>query len=257
MSIYEHFRKEERSFVDKVLEWQLDVKNRYAPKLTDFLDPRERLILSQVIGNDPEVQLEFRGGTDGAERMRALLAPPYFEIKEEDFELALLSVNYPSKFVTLTHRNVLGSLMSIGLKRAKFGDIVLAKEEVQMVVAREIVDYVRLNLTSIGKATVSLDEIPFSKAIKAEKDWTEETGTVSSMRLDTVLAEIYNLSRSKASTYIQGEMAKVNWKIASQPSFEIEEQDILSLRGYGRSKIISIEGKTKKEKWRIIFGRQK
>ncbi|MGA9287164.1 MAG: RNA-binding protein, partial [Anaerobacillus sp.] len=73
MSIYEHYRPEERTFVDRVLQWQDEVQERYAPRLTDFLDPREQDMVKQIIGNHPDVGVSFSGGVEGAERQRALL----------------------------------------------------------------------------------------------------------------------------------------------------------------------------------------
>ena len=66
MSIYQHFRPEEKEFIDHALNWIEQVKDSYAPKLTDFLDPRQQQILSLLLGQDREVQIEFSGGIDGA-----------------------------------------------------------------------------------------------------------------------------------------------------------------------------------------------
>jgi RNA-binding protein YlmH len=78
--------------------------------------------------------------------------------------------------------------------------------------------------------------------------------TASSLRLDVILSSIYNISRQKAQTLIQRGLVKVNWKQVEQTSFVCEEGDVLSARGYGRSRIISIDGQTKKEKWRLTAG---
>ncbi len=257
MNLYQHFRKEEHAFIDQVLEWKQIVENQYSPKLTDFLDPREQEIVKQVIGTNGEILVDFFGGKDGLERKRALLYPTYFESNEADYNLSFFEVKYPVKFVTVDHRKVLGSMMSLGLKRSKFGDILTQDEVIQIVVAKEIADYVRMNLTAVGRATISLSEISPTDLHDVNEDWTEQTVTVSSLRLDVVLSSILNVSRQKAQSLIESGLVKVNWKKIEQSSFECKETDVLSVRGYGRSKLHSIEGKTKKEKWRIIVGRQK
>ncbi|WLR53196.1 RNA-binding protein [Bacillus tianshenii] len=254
MSIYEHFRAEEHAFIDQVLEWREQVLSQYALKLTDFLDPREQHIMKTVIGHDEEVRLAFFGGSEQAERKRAILYPPYFEPSEDDFECTLFEINYPQKFITIEHPKVLGSVMSLGLKRSKFGDIPTDGENFQLVVAAEIADYVRMNLTSVGKATIELIERPFSQVINQVDEWKEGSGTVSSMRLDAVLAEIHSMSRQKVLSLIQNGMAKVNFKVVERPDYGCEEGDLFSLRGHGRSKLIEIGGKTKKNKWRITYG---
>ncbi|WP_347550419.1 RNA-binding protein [Pseudalkalibacillus hwajinpoensis] len=253
MSIYEHYRPEERTFVDRVLEWQDEVQERYVPKLTDFLDPREQDIVKLIIGNHPDVRLFFSGGVAGTERQRALLVPPYLEVSPEDFELTAFEITYPAKFVSLTHPDLLGAMMGLGLKRDKFGDIIVQESSAHLIVAKEIADFVKMNLNQAGKASISPEEIPLSHVHVHEAKWEEQTGTVSSLRLDAVLAEVYNISRSRVATMIEHERAKLNWKVVNQPSSEVGAGDYLSLRGSGRSKIVSIDGKTKRDKWRITY----
>ncbi|MCH1623858.1 RNA-binding protein [Fredinandcohnia quinoae] len=256
MNLYQHFRKEEHAFIDQVLEWKDVVDIQYRPKLTDFLDPREQEIVKQVIGHNGDVLVDFLGGNPTAERKRALLFPQYYQPTDDDFMLTYLEIHYPVKFVSIDHRKVLGTLMSLGLKRGKFGDILTNEELMQFIAANEIADYLMLNLQSIGKATVSLRKISKEDLIEEIEEWTEQVTTVSSLRLDVVLAAIYNLSRQKVQTIIQNGLVKVNWKITDQSSFECREDDVLSVRGFGRSRIHMIEGKTKRDKWRIKIGRQ-
>lgn len=109
MSIYQHYRPEEHDFIDQVLEWKEVVITQYAPKLTDFLDPREQEIVRKVIGKNEDVLLAFHGGAKNAERQRALLYPSYFVPSEEDFQLKGYTLSYPDKFVQIEHRQVLGS----------------------------------------------------------------------------------------------------------------------------------------------------
>ncbi|HZG61168.1 MAG TPA: RNA-binding protein [Anoxybacillus sp.] len=257
MNLYQHFRKEEHHFLDQVLQWRESVKTWYAPKLTDFLDPREQEIVRLVIGNDPEVKLSFYGGAPFVERKRALLYPEYFEPKQEEFELTLFEIKYPHKFVSLEHRQVLGSLMSLGLKRAKFGDILIKEERIQFIVAKDVASYIQLNFDMVGKTKISLEELTLDNIVQLEEQWLEETITVSSLRLDAVLAQTFHVSRQKVQLLIENGLVKVNWKITEEPHFECKEGDTLSARGFGRCKIFSIDGKTKKEKWRVRIGKQK
>jgi RNA-binding protein YlmH len=257
MSIYQHFRPEEREFIDQVINWKEYVEQNYAPKLTDFLDPREQQILATVIGKHTDVKWELFGGVPRAERKRALLFPEYLEAKDEDFQVKLFGIDYAKKFVNIEHRQVLGSLMSLGLKRGKFGDILIDGDDVQFFAADEVADYIRLQLESIGRASIGLSELPLDKAVDIADDWNEVTTTVSSMRLDTVMSALFNLSRQKSQLLIQHGQVKVNWTAIENTAFECGEGDIISARGYGRAKIITIEGKTKKDKYRVIAGRKK
>ncbi|PMC38359.1 RNA-binding protein [Bacillus sp. UMB0899] len=255
--IYQHFRHEERQFIDQVIEWKENVLNQYSPKLTDFLDPREQEIVSSVIGEHLDVRVTFSGGVDDTERKRALLYPDYYEVKEEDFQLALFEVQYASKFITLQHRQVLGSLMSLGLKRNKFGDIRFYNDMVHFICASEISDYLFANFNEIGRAKISLKNLDVHSFIPNKEDVQEMVTTVSSLRLDVVGAAIYNLSRQKIQPLITNGHVKVNWKVVDSASFECREGDTLSIRGYGRSKLTSIEGRTKKDRVRVVISKQK
>ncbi|MBB6443762.1 YlmH family RNA-binding protein [Bacillus benzoevorans] len=257
MSIYQHFRPEEKEFIDQVLNWKEYVEQSYSPKLTDFLDPREQQILKMIIGEQGEVLYAFSGGMDFTERNRALIFPDYYQPQADDFHITLFEVEFAKKFLSLTHPQVLGSLMGIGLKRGKFGDIMIVGDRVQFYCAQEVSEYVRLELHSVGKAAVILEEKPLTEGLPPEEVWTEQTVTVSSLRIDAVISAIFQLSRQKSQTLIQSGFVKVNWTVNENPSFECGESDTISVRKYGRAKILSIDGKTKKDKWKITAGRQK
>ncbi|CAH2713337.1 hypothetical protein BACCIP111895_00472 [Neobacillus rhizosphaerae] len=257
MNIYQHFRPEEREFIDQVLQWKNYVEAQYTPKLTDFLDPREQHILKMLIGENGDVNFQLFGGSLNVERKRALLYPDYLITNEDEFQISLFEINYPTKFVTIEHRQVLGTLMSLGLKRGKFGDILIKDGRIQFFAAKEVIEYIKSNVESIGKAGVKLVETSLGEAISAKELWEENDLTVASLRLDTVISGIYHISRQKSQTFIQQGLVKVNWTLSENPAFHCEISDMISVRGYGRAKIIGIDGKTKKEKWRIIVGKQK
>jgi RNA-binding protein YlmH len=257
MNIYQHFRPEEREYIDQVLNWKDYVETHYIPKLTDFLDPREQHILKMLIGEHGEAKYQLFGGSPSVERKRALIFPEYLTANEEEFQINLFEIVYPAKFITIEHRQVLGTLMSLGLKRGKFGDILIKDSKCQFFAAKEIRDYIKSNVESIGRAGVKLVESDIGNAISTSELWEESDLTISSLRLDTVISGIYHISRQKSQLFIGQGLVKVNWMQTENPSFECAISDMISVRGYGRARILSIDGKTKKEKWRINVGKQK
>jgi RNA-binding protein YlmH len=257
MNIYQHFRPEEKEFIDQVLNFRDLVEKTYTPKLTDFLDPREQHIMKVLIGEHSDVKCEFFGGEKNAERKRAILIPDYENVTKDDFQISLYEIDYPSKFITIEHPQVLGTLMSVGLKRGKFGDILLKDKRIQFFVCEDVSNYIAGQVQSIGKASVSLVKQNLENAIDSGELWEEEMITVSSLRLDNVLSGIHHLSRQKSQTFIGQGLVKVNWTVTESSSFECQMGDLISARGHGRVKILSIDGKTKKDKWRITIGKQK
>ncbi|WP_303968101.1 RNA-binding protein [Sporosarcina ureae] len=253
-SIFQHFRKDEQPFIEKVNSWVKEVEDTYAPKLTEFLDPRQRFITESIVRNS-DLTLTAEGGFSDAERQRVLIYPDYYMPTKDDFQISIYQVNYPQKFVTMKHSQLLGSLMSIGIERSRFGDIQLMEEAVQFAVAQEVSEYIHVNFTQVGKVKVSVEPVLNAEDfIDIKEEWTEELYIISSLRLDTVVAALTNSARAKASSLIKGEKVKVNWAMIDQQAFEIEEYDVISIRGYGRFRIMSIEGRTKKDKIRVMIG---
>ncbi|NGP44326.1 RNA-binding protein [Bacillaceae bacterium SIJ1] len=249
--VYQHYRVEERAFVDQVLDWIMQVEQQYAPKLTDFLDPRQLAIAKELLGNRSDISLYSHGGYQGAERQRLLFAPDYMVPETDDYGIVCFEIVYPVKFVTLEHSNVLGAAMNVGLDRVKFGDIVSNPPRYQLIVAEEVASFVQRELTSVGKATIKLKEKPPHEVIIPAEEGQPQQLIVASLRLDAVLAQGFRLSRAKASALIQAGKVKVNFQIIDAGSFEVQPSDVLSLRGYGRLFISSIEGQTRRAKFRL------
>lgn len=252
MGIYQHYREEEHPFINQVLSWKENVELMYQYKLTDFLDPREQQILESLIGTTNEdILLKFQGGGNYTERKRAIIAPYYEALSETDFQLTLLEATYNEKFISLLHPDVMGAFLSLGIARNKLGDIFVIDGKLQIIVAEEIADYVAVNLISVKNATIQLKRKSFKELLQKEMNWVEEEKTVTSLRLDVVLKEIYRMSRKDASALLTKKIVKVNFKVVEQGTYPLYEGDLISVRGKGRSKLVSINGRTKKEKYRI------
>lgn len=253
MSVFDHYRPNERAFVEQVLDWIRQVEDNYVLKRTDFLDPREQQIVRNLVGK--QLLVFANGGFEGAERMRLILAPDYYTLDPEDFEIEIRQVDYPTKFVELTHRQVTGTLLNAGLKRQKFGDVVLVDGVAQFATTREAVDFIEMNVERVGKARVRITSVAPEQVLTAPKqEWVESFGVVGSLRVDAVVSEVLGLSRQKAQALIRHGDCKVNHKPLEDPSFQLEPDDLLSVRGFGRVKLLAILGSTKRENIKIQYG---
>lgn len=258
MTIYQHFRAYEHPFVDRVLSWIQQVERTYTPYVTDFLDPRERHLVRSLIGETNEdIIFSFFGVHEKAERKRAVIAPFYETITEESFNITLLDAIYERKFNAISHRDVLGALLNLGIDRKKCGDIYVGKDRIQIVVDETIAPFIKLELNRIGRASVRLEEKPFLNVMDNEDEWEESVKTVSSLRLDVLIKEIYNVSRNKAAQFILGKKVKVNHLQIEDPALQLAEKDLISVQGKGRSKLVTIEGETRKGRLRVKTARLK
>lgn len=255
MSWLNHFRKEEHPFIERALDWLEQVEHQHRERLTDFLDPRQVYILRALMAKFPNVSCTSFGGYAEAERCRAILHQDYFEPSQKDFLLSCFEITSPAAgFQQLKHKDFLGSLLNCGLKRDKFGDILLHPGRVQVIVAQEISDYLHIHLNQVHRVPVVLEPIDLGSIIPYSIEWKQMCITVPSPRADVVVGDVFRLSRSKVLSPIRAGHLKVNWMVVDSPSFAIKEGDMISLRGYGRFKILKEEGTTKKGNIRFEVG---
>ncbi|GEK89880.1 RNA-binding protein YlmH, contains S4-like domain [Alkalibacterium putridalgicola] len=252
--LYQHFREDEKYFIDQVLDWVQQVEFQYSPYLSPFLDPREQYIVESIIGQHSEVKAEAFGGYEAAERKRLFLSPSYFEPSQDDFEITITEIRYPKKFAHLSHGKILGTLMGTGIKREMIGDIITDGEDWQFFADAAIMQYLLTSVTKIGNITIQLEEVPYTDILLPKDSWDERYEIVSSLRLDVVLANVFHISRQKSKELISSGKVKVNWNETERPDVVLGIHDVLSIRGYGRIRIEAIEGKTKKEKIRLKLG---
>ncbi len=251
LDIYQHYRKEEEEFIDQVYNWIGRVSSYYAPFTSNFLTPRQALIVKQLVSASDEVHLVLEGGYEGAERKRACIFPAYYEPTAEDFELALLNIIFPAKFAKITHGRVLGTLIGSGIERDRIGDIITDGDSWHIVIDATMSDYLISQVDKIGNVGVRLEEIPLTDILESVEEWETITVIASSLRLDTLLSKVYNFSRQRAKDSVNAGLVKVNFMQMERSDQLIGEQDIVSLRKSGRFWIQSIDGLTKKDNYRL------
>jgi len=254
MSVFDHFRKEERPFVERALEMLTQVERKQAMRLTDFLDPRQMMIFQSLASQVQDVQVSASGGYEGAERVRVLLHPDYLPVEREDYRLALLRIVADQRFHALQHRDVMGALLHAGLKREKFGDMLVDSDGCFAVVAEEVADFVCTQVTQIHRTPVSFEQISWEAFVPPAPRYSEKTITVPSPRIDAVLGEVYHFSRAKALVPIRAGKVKVNWKVVEDPSHPLQAGDMVSLAGFGRFKVLDLTGPTRSGRLRMLVG---
>ncbi|MGN7380316.1 RNA-binding protein [Paenibacillus sp. SAFN-117] len=254
-SLFAHFHPDEHPFVDRALEWVDKADNRHTAKLTDFLDPRQIYILRTLVNRSSNTALHMNGGYAEAERQRAIIAPDYQVIEQDEFGLAVLSVDSGKGGGGLDHGDYMGAILGLGIKRDKIGDIHVHEHGCHCVVAEEISDYMRLHLHQVHRVHVQTEIIPISRLEPARTVLEEMEFTVASLRLDGIVGDAFRLSRAKALVPIKAGRCRVNWKVIEDPSQVLKAGDVVSLQGFGRFRVLDIEGWTKKGRLRIRIGK--
>lgn len=251
--LYQHFKKEESTFIDKVLEWKRRVEDTYVFIETPFLTPRERLIASQLFSNQDDVGIFFWGGYESAERQKGIIAIANQDVPTDMWDMTYFEVHYPKKFATLKHSHILGSLLGLGIQRDTVGDIITDGTRWQLVVSKTISGYIQQELKKIGAITVRLETIPSQELVTPMEQYHSKPDVIASLRIDTVVASGFNISRAKAKELVEQGLVSVNWKVEMKSTCDIAEKDIISVRGYGRLNVDTISGTTKSGKWKVHF----
>jgi len=250
-----HYRPQERPFVERMVDLARRAEERHVPVLTDFLDPRQTRIAQMIVGGMADVNVSTSGGHEGAERQRALLVPSYYLPEPEEFQLAFLRIEVPGDTMRLQHGDFLGALIGVGLKRTKLGDLSVHEQGCDLTTAREIADFIRLNLTQVGRANVYVSEIAVADVRHEPVQLQEKTFTVQSLRVDAIAAEAFGVSRAKVVDPIKSGKLQLNWQIIDSPATPVEEGDVLSLRGFGRVRILEVGGESKKGRTFVTIGK--
>ena len=210
-----------------------------------FLNLNELNILHQSV-RELHSSFETFGGYEQAERQMAAFIPDALSyVWEYPIRTVRLAPSHRKFAEDLTHRDVLGALMHLGIKRETLGDILLPEDGIYVFCADAVADYLTDNCTKIRHTTVTAALID-AQDFHYEPKRMEKDGIVASLRLDTVLADVCKLSRSAAQKRISEGSAFLNSKKILQNDYLCQEGDLLSVRHYGKFQIQSVGQVTKK-----------
>ena len=243
---------EDKEFVALIFDKLALLEREFEPQLTEFLDPHQQFLATEILRGWSEGGYKFWGGFDWAERQRLVLYPDFLEGQALNFEIAYLSVKGNFKFINLKHRDILGSLMGLGIKRKKIGDILVGEAEAQLLVTEDLADYITFQLNKVHQVPVRLKRISMEQLIIPSDNSKELRTTVSSLRLDSVLSAAFGMSRSLIADEIKADKVALNWQSAINPASEVKEGDVFSLRGKGKGSLLQVLGPTKKGRIAII-----
>lgn len=140
---------------------------------------------------------------------------------------------YPKFAEKLGHRDILGSLMQLGIDRCKLGDILVGEQEAYLLCEETVADYFAEHLEKIRHTLVKVEPCSLCD-LKVTQEFQSQDGIVTSDRIDAVIACVYHLSRSQASLLLRQEKVFVSGKLIQNPSYTCHADDIISVRGYGR-----------------------
>ena len=183
------------------------------------------------------------GGFEDSERKMVAFIP---EFEEPFFPISLLRITSP-RLKNLSHRDFLGSILGLGIKREKLGDIIITESECYIFLHTDVASFVVNSLTRVGREGVRIEEVALSDLVLPEKSFEALTGTVASLRLDAIVSLFIGKGRGTASDAISAGLVFVNGICAQKNDMHLSDGDVISVRGRGKA-ILETGGRSKKDR---------
>lgn len=230
--------------------------------VSDFLSPRELHFAESYLLRRGVKFLSF-GGYDGAERKRIYLLPEYMEdvahlseLEDYGHSVSISALDVSSAgYRKLSHRDYLGSILGLGVDRAVVGDILVIGEDGASAVIfcdRPLASFFCSELTKVANEKVKCRSVELDKISVPERRMAAINDTVASPRVDCVIGAVCSTSREKARILVESGVVEVDFETEQRPDRLIKAPCTVSVRGVGRFRIISVEDKTKKGRYRLV-----
>ena len=141
--------------------------------------------------------------------------------------------------------------MNSGLNRNVIGDIITDGKRWQVFTQTNMKDYFQSQIERIAKIKVKLVELEPAQVIEPLDEWQQASITVTSLRLDAIIASCYHISRQRAKELIKSRKVQLNWMLIEKADYTLDSYDIISVRGHGRIRLDEVLGTSKKGKLRL------
>ena len=225
---------EERVLLARALDKLELAQNRSVPACTPFLSPGEQASVTDLLNADWQEESDFLADPEGP--------------------VAALEAAFPAD-AELSHRDILGALMGLGITREKLGDILLDHGRCQVLVLRDALPILLSQWESAGRWKMKLREIPLEQLEAKPPQVKTIRDTVAALRLDAVLAAGFSTSRSKAADLVSAGRVSVNHRECAKADRTVGEGDVLSCRGLGKCVVKEVLGQSKKGRFMLVLER--
>lgn len=211
-------------------------QNRYT--FSNFLSPSELVVLDELAVDLKYVDYECFGGNEICERQMIRFGSEASLGYVEEYPIAILEIKpLMEKFAeNLEHRDFLGAIMNLGIKREILGDIIVKGKSAYLFCEEDIADYIITSLDKIRHTNVKVQRIlPSEGEIDAlKKELSDMEVLVSAPRFDAIVAAVGKLSRSEAQQLFRDKKVLLNGRVCENNSMQLKEDSIFSIRGYGK-----------------------
>ncbi len=241
--------------IAKLVDLYTFCKTKNKIMYTDFLQETERGIIEKVLQEEHITNYMFWGGRQNADREILIVYPEKFskDMVQKNFHkmINLIRITLPN-YIKYEHREFLSGMMKLGIKREKFGDILITEDGADIITLCEMADYLAKGLqalTRFKKAEITILDIESLR--NQETEFKTFYIIVSSLRLDNFVSELAKCSRTKAETFITGGSVLINGIHVFKNAQKISLTDKITIRGKGKFIFDGIERETHSGKYLV------
>ena len=232
----------------------VEAAKRQGVSHSKFLTLAELEQVQQRYDNRRDITFLTDGGFKDAERSVVVFRnPEWGEFKRETIISALELVHRPQD--ELSHRDVLGAALALGIERDVLGDILIEPSRAILICLSQTVPFIMENLKTAGRVGLEISEIPLNALPDLPENYDYVSGTVASLRLDTVLAFSFRISREEAQKMIASGLVQLSNQVCVQHTKAVSLNNVISLRGSGRVRLLEVGGLSRKGRHRIVIGK--
>lgn len=255
-------KPEDKLLISKMLDKIELSKNKNKIQYTSFLDGYQKHLLEKILIQEKVDNYIISGGTENTERNIIVFYPDKLKDlinlnHKKILPIECIKIQLPKEMYNkYSHRDYLGGLIKLGIKREKIGDIFVFENGADILVLNEISKFLITNLSSLIRFSKSkIEKINLDDVREKQVNKQEINIIVSSMRLDSVISEILKTSRGKAEEIINEGRIFVNFENIDKLTKQIKEKDLITVRGKGRFEIAKIEGETRNNRLRLVINK--
>lgn len=212
---------------------------------TPFLTPAEQAVALHWANSLRSCRFLLFGGHRECERKALFFLPDW--LSEEDFLLdpPIRALTVTAAFGTPGHRDYLGALLGLGVRREFVGDIWIDGQRATVFCMATVAEHLA-SVNQAGHSNVCAKPIALCAVSLPERARQKIQFTVQSPRFDAVVSDVFRISRQQAAKFIKLGAASLNYLPNLKPDSLVKEADVLSLKGYGKAQIIRVGGLSKK-----------
>ena len=193
---------------------------------------------------EARVAVSFDGGWPDAEREQVCFHPAW---AEAEFTAVWLEIRWAAKFSHVEHRDLLGSLMGLGMDRSFFGDLIAQEDRAYLLALPEVAIRLPMEWDKAGSVPIKVHILEEAPVVEPPKgDMLRDT--VASMRLDCILSAGMKTSRSRAAEIIRTGAVAVDHMPEERTDRMLEVGQLLSIRGFGRIRVKEVGSPTRKDR---------